>query len=326
MIITQTPLRVSFFGGGTDYPEYFLNNGGAVLGSAINKSVFFSVSKFYSELFDYNIRISYRKVETVNAVDKIKHAPFRECLRWCGLERDVEINHMAELPAFTGLGSSSTFVVGLLNSIYAYKGRLIAPLEVAYQAIRLEREVLKDAVGCQDQVFAAMGGLNMIEFRKMDNIIVNRLPVSRQRVYELESHLMMFFTGIKRKAEEIATHQIRSMDRNAPRLKKMRAMVDEGVNILVNNGALDRFGELLDRAWMEKRELDSRITNSKLDTLYEAGKQAGAIGGKLLGAGGGGFMLFYVPPEKQDAVRQRLKRFKEVPVKLDAPGTHVIHT
>jgi len=326
MIITQTPLRVSFFGGGTDYPEYFLNNGGAVLGSAINKSVFFSVSKFYSELFDYNIRISYRKVETVNAVDKIKHAPFRECLRWCGLERDVEINHMAELPAFTGLGSSSTFVVGLLNSIYAYKGRLVAPLEVAYQAIRLEREVLKDAVGCQDQVFAAMGGLNMIEFRKMDNIIVNRLPVSRQRVYELESHLMMFFTGIKRKAEEIATHQIRSMDRNAPRLKKMRAMVDEGVNILVNNGALDRFGELLDRAWMEKRELDSRITNSKLDTLYEAGKQAGAIGGKLLGAGGGGFMLFYVPPEKQDAVRQRLKRFKEVPVKLDAPGTHVIHT
>jgi len=326
MIITQTPLRVSFFGGGTDYPEYFLKNGGAVLGSAINKSVFFSVSKFYSELFDYNIRIAYRKVETVNALDKIKHAPFRECLRWCGLERDVEINHMAELPAFTGLGSSSTFVVGLLNSNYAYKGRLVAPMEVAYQAIRLEREVLKDAVGCQDQVFAAMGGLNMIEFRKMDNIIVNRLPVSRQRVFELESNLMMFFTGIKRKAEEIATHQIKSMDRNTPRLKKMRAMVDEGVNILVNNGALDRFGELLDRAWMEKRELDSRITNSKLDTLYDAGKQAGAIGGKLLGAGGGGFMLFYVPPEKQDAVRQRLKRFKEVPVKLDAPGTHVIHT
>lgn len=326
MIITQTPLRVSFFGGGTDYPEYFLKNGGAVLGSAINKSVFFSVSKFYSELFDYNIRIAYRKVETVNALDKIKHAPFRECLRWCGLERDVEINHMAELPAFTGLGSSSTFVVGLLNSNYAYKGRLVAPMEVAYQAIRLEREVLKDAVGCQDQVFAAMGGLNMIEFRKMDNIIVNRLPVSRQRVFELESNLMMFFTGIKRKAEEIATHQIKSMDRNTPRLKKMRAMVDEGVNILVNNGALDRFGELLDRAWMEKRELDSRITNSKLDTLYVAGKQAGAIGGKLLGAGGGGFMLFYVPPEKQDAVRQRLKRFKEVPVKLDAPGTHVIHT
>ena len=326
MIITQTPLRVSFFGGGTDYPEYFLKNGGAVLGSAINKSVFFSVSKFYSELFDYNIRIAYRKVETVNALDKIKHAPFRECLRWCGLERDVEINHMAELPAFTGLGSSSTFVVGLLNSNYAYKGRLVAPMEVAYQAIRLEREVLKDAVGCQDQVFAAMGGLNMIEFRKMDNIIVNRLPVSRQRVFELESNLMMFFTGIKRKAEEIATHQIKSMDRNTPRLKKMRAMVDEGVNILVNNGALDHFGELLDRAWMEKRELDSRITNSKLDTLYEAGKQAGAIGGKLLGAGGGGFMLFYVPPEKQDAVRQRLKRFKEVSVKLDAPGTHVIHT
>lgn len=326
MIITQTPLRVSFFGGGTDYPEYFLKNGGAVLGSAINKSVFFSVSKFYSELFDYNIRIAYRKVETVNALDKIKHAPFRECLRWCGLERDVEINHMAELPAFTGLGSSSTFVVGLLNSNYAYKGRLVAPMEVAYQAIRLEREVLKDAVGCQDQVFAAMGGLNMIEFRKMDNIIVNRLPVSRQRVFELESNLMMFFTGIKRKAEEIATHQIKSMDRNTPRLKKMRAMVDEGVNILVNNGALDRFGELLDRAWMEKRELDSRITNSKLDTLYDAGKQAGAIGGKLLGAGGGGFMLFYVPPEKQEAVRQRLKRFKEVPVKLDAPGTHVIHT
>ncbi len=326
MIITQSPLRVSFFGGGTDYPEYFLKYGGAVLGSAIDKYVYFSISKFYSELFDYNIRISYRRVETINALDKIKHAPFRECLRWCGLEQDVEINHMAELPAFTGLGSSSTFVVGLLNSIYAYKGRLTPPMALAYQAIDLERNVLKDAVGCQDQVFAAVGGLNMIEFRKQDNIIVNRLPVSRQRIVELESHLMMFFTGIKRKAQEMAAYQIKSMPKNTPRLKKMRAMVDEGVNILVNNGALDHFGELLDRAWIEKRELDSRITNSKLDTLYEAGKQAGAIGGKLLGAGGGGFMLFYVPPEKQDAVRQRLRRYREVPVKLDAPGTHVIHT
>lgn len=326
MIITQSPLRVSFFGGGTDYPEYFMKHGGAVLGSAIDKYVYFSISKFYSELFDYNIRISYRRVETINTLEKIKHAPFRECLRWCGLEQDVEINHMAELPAFTGLGSSSTFVVGLLNSIYAYKGRLTPPMDLAYQAIDLERNVLKDAVGCQDQVFAAVGGLNMIEFRKQDNIIVNRLPVSRQRIVELESHLMMFFTGIKRKAQEMAAYQIKSMPKNTARLKKMRAMVDEGANILVNNGSLERFGEMLDQAWLEKRALDSRISNSRLDLLYEAGKQAGAIGGKLLGAGGGGFMLFYVPPEKQDAVRQRLKRFKEVPVRLDAPGTHVIHT
>lgn len=324
MIITQSPLRISFFGGGTDYPEYFTKHGGAVVGSAIDKFVFFSVSKFYSELFDYNIRIAYRKVETIQSVDKIKHVPFRECLKWCGMERDIEVNHMAELPAFSGLGSSSTFVVGLLNSLYTYQGKMVPPMELAYQAIALERGVLKDIVGCQDQTFAAIGGFNMIEFRKTDNIIVHRLPISHKRKVELESQLMMFYTGIKRKARELAGYQIQSLAQNIDSLKTMRGMVDQGVKILVNHGSLDAFGELLDKAWQQKKTLDTRVSNSRLDTLYNAGLSAGALGGKILGAGGGGFMLFFVPPEKQAAVRARLRHYREVPVRLDAPGTHVI--
>ncbi len=324
MIITQSPLRISFFGGGTDYPEYFTKHGGAVVGTAIDKFVFFSVSKFYSQLFDYNIRISYRKVENIKSIDSIKHAPYRECLRWCGMTRDFEVNHMAELPAFTGLGSSSTFVVGLLNSLYAFQGKLVPPMELAYQAIALERDVLQDVVGCQDQTFAAIGGFNMIEFRKTDNIIVHRLPISQKRKAELESNLMVFFTGIKRKAKELAGYQIKAMNQNLDKLKAIRGMVDQGVNILVNHGSLNPFGELLHAAWQQKRLLDSRVTNSRLDQIYDAGMAAGALGGKILGAGGGGFMLFYVPQEKQEAVRKKLHRYTEMPVRLDAPGTHVI--
>lgn len=325
MIITQTPLRVSFLGGGTDYPEYFQEHGGLVLGSAANIFAYFSVCHFYSELFDYRIRIAYRQVECVNSIDEITHTPFKECLRWCNINQDVEINLTAELPAHTGLGSSSTFVVGLLNSLYAYQGRFLKPIELAYEAIDLERRVLGESVGCQDQVFAAVGGFNLIEFKSLNNILVHRVPISAGRLNELESHLMLFFTGIRRRSESIAAKKVRNVHLNLQNLAKLKRLAEQGYNLLSSTGSLTGFGELLHHSWKIKRELADTVSSEIIDRIYENALAAGALGGKLLGAGGGGFFLFFVPPERQDAVRQKLSNLKEIECKLNAPGTQIIH-
>lgn len=325
MIITQTPLRISFLGGGTDYPEYFEKHGGAVLGTAVNKSAYFSMSHFYSRMFDYSIRIAYRKVECVSSIDELEHAPFRECLRWADVTQDIEINHSAELPAFTGLGSSSSFVVGLLNTLYAYRRRLVPRLDLAYEAIELERKVLGESVGCQDQTFAAVGGFNMIEFRSMGNFVVHRVPFVPSRIHEFESHLLVFFTGIKRKAEELAARQAKSVSQNRTNLKEMRRLVDEGYDVLSGNGPISSFGELLHRSWQLKRSLDQAISNDVIDDMYRAGMEAGALGGKLLGAGGGGFLLLFVPPEKQAAVELKLAHYQRVDFRVNEPGTQIIH-
>jgi len=325
MIITQTPLRISFLGGGTDYPEYFLRYGGAVLGTAVDKSAYFSMSRFYSRLFDYSIRIAYRQVECVRSIDDLQHAPFRECLRWAGVTGDIEINHSAELPAFTGLGSSSSFVVGLLNTVYTFQNRAAAPLDLAYEAVELERGALGESVGCQDQTLAAVGGFNLIEFRGMHDFRIHPVPFTQQRLEEFESHLLVFFTGIKRRAEELAARQVQRVDQNRNRLAGLRALVDEGYDVLAGGGSLARFGMLLHRGWLFKRELDSAITNDTIDGIYEAAVEAGALGGKLLGAGGGGFVLFFVPPERKAAVRQRLEHLQEVEFRMSAPGSHAIH-
>lgn len=325
MIITQTPLRISFLGGGTDYPEYFEKHGGAVLGTAVDKSAYFAMSHFYSRMFDYSIRLAYRKVECVYKLDEIEHVPFRECLRWAGVESDVEINHAAELPSMTGLGSSSSFTVGLLNTIYAFQRRMVAPLDLAYQAIDLERNVLKESVGVQDQTFAAVGGFNLIEFRRMGDFVVHRIPLGHARLTEFESHLLCFFTGIKRRAEELASRQVKRVGENKDRLGRMRAMVDEGYNALVGTGNMAAFGRLLHQSWVAKRELDSAISNGAIDDYYQAGMDAGAYGGKLLGAGGGGFVLFFAPPETHARIRAKLPDLLEVNFKLDAPGTRVLH-
>jgi D-glycero-alpha-D-manno-heptose-7-phosphate kinase len=325
MIITQTPLRISFLGGGTDYPEYFEKYGGAVLGTAVDKSAFFSMSRFYSEMFDYSLRIAYRKVECVSSVDEIEHAPFRECLRWAGVTQDIEINHAAELPAFTGLGSSSSFVVGLLNTVYAFRRRLVPRLDLAYQAIEIERKVLKESVGCQDQSFAAVGGFNVIEFRSMGNFVVHRIPLTTRRLEEFEDHLIVFFTGIKRKAEDLAARQVKSVSQNRHHLAEMRRLVDEGYDILAGDENLSAFGELLHRSWQLKKRLDPAISSSDIDTMYRTGLDAGALGGKLLGAGGGGFLLFFVPPERRASVELQLKHLPRVDFRVNAPGSQIIH-
>lgn len=325
MIITKTPLRVSFFGGGTDYPDYFTKYGeGAVLGTTIDKYVFLSISKFYSKLSDYSIRISYRNVECVNSLDEIKHVPFRECLRLHGIENDVEVDYSAELPSYTGLGSSSSFIVGLLKSIYAFKGKQVDKLDLAKEAIRVEREILKEPVGYQDQTFAAVGGLNLIKFTQ-DKIDVNPIELSENRAKEFEDHLMLFFTGIKRRASDIIVGQIQKVDKNKDNLVKMRQLVDEAYGILVGNSSLAEFGSLLDKSWRLKRSLDEKISNGEIDKIYQDGMSAGALGGKLLGAGGGGFVLFFVPPKRKDAIREKLHHLTEIPIKLSNHGSHILN-
>ncbi len=324
MIITKTPFRISFFGGATDYPEYFMKYEGAVLGTAIDKYAYISVIPFYSKLFDYSIRLAYRRVERVRNLEEIKHLPIAACLRYCGIKTDIEINYTGELPAYSGLGTSSSFVVGLLNALYAYQGKSASPMELAQQAIKIERDVLKETVGWQDQLFAAVGGFNVFEFRRTGEIFVHKIPLSIKRTEEFEAHLLVVHTGVLRRASTIAARQVKKIDANQDRLKQMKEMVDKGYSILTGSRSLEQFGMLLHQAWQLKSQLDKSIANTTIRTIYDEGKKAGAFGGKLLGAGGGGFFLFFVPPDKRNKVLKQLK-LEEIPIKVNAPGSHIVY-
>jgi len=324
MIITRAPLRVSFFGGGTDYPEHFLKHGGAVLATAIDKFSYITISPFQSSLFDYRIKISYRKAETVKRVKDIKHNVFRECLKYCGLTSDIEIHTVADLPAFTGLGSSSAFTVALLQALHAYKGEYLTPLNLAYEAIHIERNILHDKVGCQDQTVAAVGGFNFIEFKKEDDIIVHQLNLSPLQLEEFENHLILVYTGIKRKASEVIAKQLVKVEANIKTLNNIRKMTDKAVNILTNWNSLDEFGKLLHNVWIEKKKLDGDISNKEIDEMYKLGLKAGATGGKLLGAGSGGFLLFFVPIKIKQNFLNTFKDHHIINFKINASNSEVI--
>lgn len=324
MIISKTPFRVSFFGGGTDYPEHFEKHGGAVLGTAIDKCTYLAATRFYSRLFDYSIRLAYRQVECVSELDAIQHAPLRECLRWTGLTKDIEVDCVAELPSCVGLGTSSSFIVGVLNALYAFQGRVVHPLELAYQAIEIERNVLGEGVGCQDQTFAAVGGFNLIEFRGRRDIAVHRLPLSSERREEFERHLMLVYSGQRRRASHVAAQQIQKIGHNTDCLLHMRRLVDQGYEILAGGRSLSEFGQLLHAGWQLKSSLDTSVSNQQIDSIYRRGLDAGALGGKLLGAGGGGFVLFFIPPERQPAFLDALAEFEALSVRVNAPGTRIV--
>jgi D-glycero-alpha-D-manno-heptose-7-phosphate kinase len=326
MIITKTPLRVSFFGGGTDFPEYFSKKGGAVLGTTIDKYVYLSVMRFPSELFDYSVRLAYRKVECVSNVGHIEHAPFREILKHCGIEKNVEINVAADLPSFSGLGTSSSFTVGLIKALNAYQGRHIGALDLALQAIRLERNVLHEAVGCQDQTFAAFGGFNVIEFSGPETINVERVVTSHDRMQDLERSLMMFFTGLTRRAQDVEKSKLKNLSVIEENLGRMRGLVDDAHDLITSNRSLSEFGALLDKTWREKRGLDAAVSNAQIDHMYTLAMEAGALGGKLLGAGGGGFLLLFVPAERQGRVRAALAGYHEIDFSINSPGSSVIHS
>jgi D-glycero-alpha-D-manno-heptose-7-phosphate kinase len=296
------------------------------LGTAINKYIYLSAMRFPAELFDYSIRVAYRKVECVRHVDEIQHAPVRELLRHCGINGHIEINVTADLPSFSGLGTSSSFTVGLLKALNGYLGRHISPEVLAREAIRLERDVLKEAVGCQDQTFAAYGGFNVIEFRGDRDIHVERVLLAPARMEELDASLLLFFTGITRRATNVESTKIQNIAALHDSLCRMRGMVDEGHRILTGGGSLDAFGRLLDDTWREKRALGAGVSNADINAMYDMALAAGALGGKLLGAGGGGFLLLYVPPERQRRVREALSRFHEISFSINAPGSSIIHS
>lgn len=324
MIITSTPLRISFFGGGTDYPIWYREHGGSVLSTTIDKSCFIT-TRWLPPFFEYHSRVSYTKVENVDRNDNIQHPSVRACLQYLGIDAGVEIHHIADLPARTGLGTSSAFTVGLLLGLYALQNRMRDKRTLAAEAIDVEQNLLHEAVGAQDQVSAAYGGFNRINFNADDTIDVKRILTSPDRIAYLEDHLALYFTGFSRIASEVAQEQLRMTPHKTRELAAMLQMVDEAEDIVVNpQRDLSEFGRLLHESWQIKRTLTQKISNADLDEIYEAGRSAGALGGKLLGAGGGGFMLFFVPPEKRAALRQRLQKLLCVPFKFSTKGSEVV--
>ena len=324
MVITSTPLRISFFGGGTDYPVWYRQYGGAVLATTINKCCYITCRRL-PPFFEYHSRISYSKVENVRRNGAIEHPSVRGCLEFLGIDDGLEIHHVADLPARTGLGTSSAFTVGLLLGLYALQDRMRDKQALAADAIHVEQELLQEAVGAQDQVSAAYGGFNRINFHVDGSIEVNRVVTPASRIAELREHLALYFTGFSRTASVIAQEQIRATPQRKQELATMFQLVDEAEAILTNpRRSLVEFGRLLHESWQIKRSLTQTITNGNIDQIYETGLSAGALGGKLLGAGGGGFMLFFVPPERQKAVRASLKKLLCIPFNFENRGSHVV--
>ena len=324
MIITRTPLRVSFFGGGTDYPVYYREFGGAVLSTAIDKCCYITC-RYLPPFFEYHSRISYSRLENVNRNSEFDHPSVRACLQFLGIEEGVEIHHVADLPARTGLGTSSAFTVGLLLGLYALREQTRNKQALALDAIHVEQEVIGEAVGSQDQVSAAYGGLNRINFNTDGSLEVKQIVMPRERMTALEQHCALFFTGFSRTASEVAKEQIRLTPHRKRELSLMHQMVDEAESIITDpKRSLNEFGSLLHETWQLKRSLTQNVTNAALDEIYETGRSAGALGGKLLGAGSGGFMLFFVPPERKQELRSRLSNLLCVPFSFFNRGSHVI--
>lgn len=324
MIISKTPFRISFFGGGTDYPAWFEKYGGAVLSTTIDKYCYINI-RYLPPFFEHKHRIVYSIVENVKSSGQIKHPVVRAILKYFKIDKGVEIHHDGDLPARSGLGSSSSFTVGMLNSIYALKGKIISKPQLAKEAIHVERDILKESVGSQDQIAVAHGGFNKIVFHNDHDFRVEAVTLHKERVKELESHLMLVFTGLSRFASKIASEQIRNTPRKENELKDLRYMVDAAISILSGNQDIADFGRLLDESWQVKKRLSDKVSNPAIDRLYANARRHGAVGGKLLGAGGGGFMLLFVRPENRKKVAQGLKGFLEVKFRFENDGSQVIY-
>lgn len=324
MIITRTPFRVSFFGGGTDYPAWFQENGGAVLATSIDKYCYLTV-RHLPPFFEHRHRIVYSRIENANDVGDIEHPVVRALLLEDGADKGLEIHHDGDLPARSGLGSSSAFTVGLIHALTALKGLRMTKRDLADEAIRIEQQVLKENVGCQDQITTAYGGLNRIDFGGVNEYEVSPLLLPPERVRDLQGSLILCFSGLSRFASEIAAEQIKNFRDRSKELRTLHSMVDEAIEILQNpNEPLARFGELLHDGWMLKRSLAGSVSTPQIDDLYESARDAGAIGGKLIGAGGGGFLLFFVPPEKRAGLLERLKGLTTVDFKFEGGGSRVL--
>lgn len=324
MIISRTPFRISFFGGGSDHPEWYKHHNGKVLSTTFDKYCYLNVRKL-SPFFDYKYRISYSELEIKNKREDIKHPAVREILNEYNINDGLEIHYNSDLPARSGIGSSSAFIVGLLNCIKAVEGGHSQKLQLGKEAIKIEREVLNEVVGCQDQVAAACGGLNIIEFKKNDEIIVKPVSISAGRKRELNDHLLLFFSGKTRISSSIEKQKISKMSKNSDILAAMQEYVDEALECLTGQDDIRDFGKLLNANWELKKKLTEEVSSSWIDDIYDTAIRNGAIGGKILGAGGGGFILFFAEPKNHNRVIHSLSQLKHVPIKLENTGSKIIY-
>lgn len=325
MIITRTPFRVSFFGGGTDYPTWYMKEGGAVLSTTINKYCYITCRKF-PPFFPNSFRIVWSHIEPVSSISEILHPAVRNGLRMMGFDdqHGLEIHHQGDLPARSGMGSSSSFANGLILALTALRGESVDKHALYQKAIELEQKWIGDDVGSQDQVATAVGGQNVIHFRPGGAIEVEPLSLSSERRETFNDRLMLFYSGASRSASEIAGSFVNNLNDRSQQLKHMHEMVFKARDILEGDGDLDEFGAMLDETWRMKRQLGAKITNDRIDTLYARARKAGAIGGKLLGAGGAGFLLFYARPEDQPAIREELRSLIHVPFDLESEGATIL--
>lgn len=323
MIITKTPYRMSFFGGGTDVPDFFNVFGGAVISTTFDKYSYVNV-RHMPPFHDYMTEVVYNKIERVNDVQSIVHPSIREAMKYLDMH-EIRLTYEGDLPARTGLGTSSTFAVGMLNAFYALKGKYVGKRKLAEDAIYLERVLCKERGGWQDQVAASFGGLNRIDF-KDDQFKITPIIMDQERKHELNGNLLLFYTGLSRYSADVQKDTMSNLDEKTKQLKEMLALVDESESVLENRHSdLNDFGKLLDYSWRLKRATGSRISNSDIDYLYETGLRAGALGGKLLGAGGGGFLLFYCERGKQDTLKKALEKLMIVPFSFENEGTKIIY-
>jgi D-glycero-alpha-D-manno-heptose-7-phosphate kinase len=324
MIITRTPFRISFFGGGTDYPAWYRDHGGAVFATTIDKYCYITCRRL-PPFFEHNHRIVYSHIENVRHIEDIKHPAVRAVLKWANVEEGLEIHHDGDLPARSGLGSSSAFTVGLAHALYGLRGQMVSKNILARNAIHIEQNLIGENVGSQDQISAAYGGFNRIDFHRNDTFEVSKVIVPVSRSSELRDHLMLCFTGFSRIADQIAKSQIDNFNTRETELNRMREMVDEAIAILADSRvSIDEFGKLLDLSWKYKRNLSDHVSTPKIDQIYDEAMRAGAIGGKILGAGGGGFMLLFAKPERHSAIRERLKELVHVSFNFDESGSRVV--
>lgn len=325
MIIVRTPFRISFFGGGTDYPAWYNEHGGLVLATSIDKYCYITC-RYLPPFFEHKYRLVYSRIETVQHYSQMEHPAVRAVLGWAEMEHGLEIHHDGDLPARSGLGSSSAFTVGLVHALSALRGTYSSKEDLAKNAIHIEQDIINENVGSQDQISASFGGFNRIEFKKngapfqIDPIILHK-----NRNQELQNHLMLFFTGFSRIASEIAKSKIDNFKHREKELKSMAMMTDEAIHILQNlTIPIEEFGKLLHQSWLYKRNLSDKISTPEIDQIYDTAIRAGAIGGKILGAGGGGFLLLFVKPELQSAVRLQLKHLIHVPFAFENSGSRVV--
>lgn len=324
MIISRTPHRISFFGGGTDYPSWYQKHGGKVLGAAIDKYCYISCREL-PPFFKHKYRIAYSKVETVNMPRDIAHPAVKGVLEYMNVKEGLEIHHDGDIPARSGMGSSSAFTVGFLRALYAFHGKVVSKEDLYREAIHIEQNLIKENVGSQDQVWAACGGFNTVEFLENGEILVKPVVMDEERLRSFENKFMLFYTGISRFASEIAGEQIQNTHRNTAELHKMRKLVDDAHSMLASGGkCFTDFGGLLNETWQMKKKLSNKITTEEINGMYDTAIKSGAVGGKLLGAGGGGFIVFYVEEENQTRVKEALKDYLHIPFRFDFTGSEII--